>query len=123
MTGPFGCSENRVTSFRVSAVAIIAAFFIAATDAAFSQSRVIFQYGNRGVRVAAFDNGTISCLAQVRPANGTTFAVRADGRTVKLQIHANLWSFGSNSADVVAQIDRREGWNLPNANLYKTRTA
>ncbi len=106
-------------SFRVSAVAIIAAFFIAAAGAAFSQSRVIFQYKNWEVRVAAFDDGTISCVAQVQPANGTTFAIWADGRTVKLQFYSDVWSFGSSSADVVARIDRRAGWNLSNADLYK----
>ncbi|MFC6687404.1 hypothetical protein [Jhaorihella thermophila] len=95
--------------------------FIALTSvpAQASDSRVVFRHKAWELRVAAFDDGTLSCIAQVRPSNGTTFAIWADGQTVKLQFFSDMWAFGNTTGDVVARIDRRAGWNLNSANLYK----
>ncbi len=82
-------------------------------------SKVVYRYKAWELRVAALDDGTLSCVAQVRPSNGTTFAIWADGQTVKLQFFSDLWSFGNATGDVVARIDRRPSWNLNSANLYK----
>lgn len=100
-------------------IAVFALVLTLATAASAEQSRVVYRYKQWEVRVAAFDNGTISCIAQVRPSNGTTFAIWADGQNVKLQFYSNLWNFGNTTGHVVARIDRRAGWNLNNANLYK----
>jgi len=103
---------------RVFVMALAAAFLLV-TSASADQSRVLYRHKAWEVRVAAFDDGSLHCIAQVRPTNGTTFAIWADGRTIKLQFYANNWNFGNSTANVVARIDRRAGWNLNNANLYK----
>ena len=107
----------RIVSGLILSLVISATFL----TAAFAQSRVVYSYKAWELRVVALDNGTLSCVAQVRPSNGTTFAIWADGRNVKLQYYATVWNFGSSSyyEDVVARIDSRPQWNLRDAEFYK----
>ncbi len=102
---------------------LILSLVISATvlTTALAQSRVVYRYKAWELRVVALDDGSLFCVAQVRPSNGTTFAIWADGRNVKLQYYANVWDFGNSSyaQDVVARIDGRPQWNLRNAEFYK----
>lgn len=87
---------------------------------AHADSRVLYQRKSWEVRVATMDDGGLICLARVRPSNGTTFAIYANGvDPVRLQFYATSWQFSGGSADVVARVDGRPRWNLNNAQLYK----
>ncbi|MFN3644293.1 MAG: hypothetical protein ACK4TB_15375 [Gemmobacter sp.] len=93
--------------------------FAAAPAAAEIQSRTLFQHRAWEVQVVRFEDGAVSCVAQVaRP--GVTFSVWADNRSpVKLQFYSRAWDFGTgDTANLVIQIDRRAPWNLTNAELY-----
>ena len=83
------------------------------------QSRTLFQQRAWEVQVVGFDDGSVSCVAQVsRP--GETFSVWAGtAGPVKLQFYSTGWDFGTgDTANLVVQIDRRAPWNLTNAELY-----
>jgi len=84
-----------------------------------TESQVVFKHKAWEVQVVAFDNATVSCVAQVKK-NGPTFSIWADGRSpVRLQFYSPVWEFDSDRADVVVQIDRRAKWNLNGAELYE----
>ncbi len=82
-----------------------------------TDSRTIFTHKQWEVRVVAFDDAKVKCVAQVN-TKGSSFAVWADGVTpARLQFFSQDWNLGQGSADVVVRIDRRPKWDLTNANL------
>jgi hypothetical protein len=84
-----------------------------------AQSELLFSHKAWEVRVVAFDDGTLSCVAQV--SDGTdSFSIWNDGvSSVRLQFYSDAWDFGEGeTADLVVQIDRRAPWTLTNAELY-----
>lgn len=81
------------------------------------ESEVIFNHKSWEVRVVAFPDGSIECLARVSKP-GSSFSVWADaGANVQLQFFHDDWSFDNETADIVVQIDRRPKWDLTNASL------
>lgn len=110
----------RITG-RTGALALAVAGWVAAAGplAAQIQSRTVFQQRAWEVQVVRFDDGSVSCVAQVsRP--GETFSVWASGSgPVRLQFYSTAWDFGrGDTANLIVQIDRRAPWNLTNAELY-----
>lgn len=104
---------------RLIGIAVVLAMALPMAFSADAASRVLYQRKAWEVRVAEV-GGSLTCVAQVRPTQGTTFAVWANGRSpVKLQFYANNWRFNSRRTTVVARIDRRPSWNLRNATLHQ----
>lgn len=97
-------------------------FSLAATAPAVladSQNRVVYSFRDWEVRVVAWDDGTMACVAEVTYPD-EAFSIWADKTNpIKLQFYATSWSFGDSSADLKVQIDNRAPWNMHNANLYK----
>ncbi|MCP5073628.1 MAG: hypothetical protein GY947_10095 [Rhodobacteraceae bacterium] len=89
------------------------------SSAAELDSRVLFTHKRWEVRVVAFEDGGISCVAQVS-APGTSFSIWANGADpAKLQFFSENWDLGDDRADVVVQVDRRTRWDLYDAQLHK----
>ena len=100
-----------LTAFAVSVL------MLAGSAAAQSDSRVVYAHKAWEVRVVAFDDATLACVAKVDKP-GSYFSIWADGNSsVELVMYSNAWSFGDSTADVVVQIDRRAKWDLTNADL------
>ena len=98
---------------------VVLASWHAGAALAESDSRVLFQHKRWEVRVVAFDDGEISCVAQVS-TQGSSFAIWANGTDpVKLQFFSEDWNLGSGNADVRVRIDRRQRWDLHNADLVE----
>jgi len=106
----------RAAAAAITALALTALF---AAEALAQSSRTIYTHRAWTVQVVALDNGSINCMAQVR-SGGRSFSIWAEpeGR-MRLQWFNPSWEFGTDTADVVAQIDGRPTWNLRAADLYK----
>lgn len=93
---------------------------LAPTGAAWAaESRTLFSHKRWEVRVVAFDDAKLKCVAQVN-TNSSSFAIWADGQApARLQFYSQDWNLGQGSADVIVRIDRRPKWDLTNANLNK----
>ncbi len=84
-----------------------------------SDSRILFTHKRWEVRVVAFDDGEITCVAQVSDP-GTSFAIWANGSSpARLQFFSSDWNLGEDKADVVVQVDRRTRWDLFGASLHE----
>lgn len=82
-----------------------------------TQSQVIFTRKNWEVRVVAFPDASLACVARVDQP-GSSFSIWADGfGAVQLQFYSTAWSFDNETADIVVQVDRRAKWDLTNAEL------
>lgn len=83
-------------------------------------SEVVYRHKNWEVLIVGFDDGSVSCVAQVTAA-GDTFSIWADAvNPVKLQFYSADWQFGEgDTADLQVEIDRRGPWSLTNAELYQ----
>ena len=84
-----------------------------------AQYKTLYQHKAWEVQVVGFDDGTLSCLAQVSDAN-ESFTIWADAEyLVKLQFYSADWDFGEGeTADLEVEIDRRSPWTLNAAELY-----
>lgn len=84
-----------------------------------SQSETLYARKAWEVQFVSFDDGTVSCLAQVSEGE-ESFSIWADAENlVKLQFYSADWDFGEgDTADLEVQIDRRGPWNLTDAELY-----
>ncbi|MCX7889378.1 MAG: hypothetical protein N2422_06555 [Rhodobacteraceae bacterium] len=100
-------------------VAAALAALLAPGTAGAQQSEVVFSYKAWEVRVVQFDDGSLSCVAQVSHGSDS-FSVWADSNeAVRLQFYSEAWDFGEGStADLEVQIDRRGPWTMTNAELY-----
>ncbi len=101
----------------VSALAL--ATSVAAPVSADNQNMVVYSYRDWEVRVVAWDDGTMACVAQVTYPDDS-FAIWADRESpIRLQFYSSGWSFDDSAADLEVQIDEQAPWSLSNANLYK----
>lgn len=85
------------------------------------QSTVLFSHKAWQVMAVAFDDGTISCEAEVSdPGESFSIWIHQDG-SVQLVFFSQQWDFGDNgdTANLQVAIDRRAPWSLTNADLYK----
>jgi hypothetical protein len=101
----------------------VCAFGIAAASSpmlAETQSEMLFKHKHWEVEVVGFDDGTVACLAEV-DANTESFTLWVyPDQSVKLQFYSTSWEFGEgDTANLDVKIDRRAGWDLTNAELYK----
>lgn len=84
-----------------------------------TDSRTLYRHKQWEVRVVAFDNAKLSCVAQVNRTN-SSFAIWADGQNpARLQFYDRTWNLGQTNADVIVRVDRRPKWDLYNARLNK----
>ncbi len=97
-----------------------AAMVLALPLAAEPVSERLLTHKNWTVEVVGFDDGSISCVAQVSDG-GDTFSIWADpSNPVKLQFFSSGWDFSDGgTADLGVRIDRRSPWSLTNADLYQ----
>lgn len=102
----------------VSATAL--AGFLAAPAAATPQSTMLYEYKHWQVEVVQYDDGSLSCLAEVDAVNDSfTIWINQD-QSVRLQFYSTSWEFGEgDTADLRLKIDRRSPWTLTDAELYK----
>jgi len=91
----------------------------AAGPAGAQQSEVVFTRGAWEVRVVQFEDGTMSCVAQVTHGPDS-FSIWADtAEAVRLQFYSDAWEFGEGStADLNVEVDRRGPWSMTGAELY-----
>ena len=84
-----------------------------------TQYEVLYTHKAWEVQIVGFDDGSLSCLAQVSDGD-ESFSLWADAANlVKLQFYSTEWDFGEgDTADLEVQIDRRAPWNLTAAELY-----
>jgi hypothetical protein len=102
---------------------LISALFVATVGgpvlAANSTDKVLYSYKDWEVRVVAWDDGTMACVAQVTYPEDS-FSIWADKTNpIKLQFYYSGWNFDDSTADLEVQIDGQSAWSMTNANLYK----
>lgn len=103
---------------RVTAAALVA-LCLAPSARADSKDMVLYNYKDWEVRVVAWDDGTMACVAEVTYP-GEAFSIWADKENpIRLQFYSDSWNFGDDSGDVQVQVDNRAPWNMHNANFYK----
>lgn len=100
--------------------AFLAAALLAGPAAAEPLSEVLFSHKAWQVMVVAFDDGTISCDAEVSdPGESFSMWIHQDG-SVQLVFFSSQWEFGEgDTADLQVEIDRRSPWRLRDAELYQ----
>lgn len=81
-------------------------------------SEIVYQRKAWEVQIVGYDDGSISCVAQVRHG-GESFSIWSDAdESVRLQFYSSGWDFDGGTADLEIQIDRRAPWTMTNAELY-----
>ena len=92
---------------------------MATAASAEAEYKTLYQHKAWEVQVVGFDDGTLSCLAQVSDGS-ESFTLWADAENlVKLQFYSADWDFGEGeTADLEVEIDRRSPWTLNAAELY-----
>lgn len=99
--------------------AALAALTALGSVAAATESRTLYRHKNWEVRVVAFDDARLKCVAQVDSGNAT-FGIWADGESpARLQFFDPDWQLGQGQADVIVKVDNRPKWDLLSANLNK----
>lgn len=83
-------------------------------------SETLFKHKHWEVEIVGFDDGTVACLAEVDATNESFTVWVYPDQSVKLQFYSTAWDFGEgDTADLDVKIDRRAGWDLTSAELYK----
>ncbi|QYZ71742.1 hypothetical protein [Neotabrizicola shimadae] len=102
------------------AAAFLAALFCAGPVLADPQSEVLFSHKAWQVMAVAFDDGSISCDAEVSdPGESFSIWIHQDG-SVQLVFFSSQWDFGEGDrANLQVEIDRRSPWRLTDAELYQ----
>ncbi len=104
---------------------VLAAFLAAAALAgpamAEPVSEVLFSHKAWQVMAVAFDDGSISCDAEVSdPGESFSIWIHQDN-SVQLVFFSSQWDFGEgDTADLQVEIDRRSPWRLRDAELYQS---
>ena len=71
------------------------------------------------VRVVGFDDGSVSCLAQVTHGPISFSMWSGADELVELQFYDESWDLGQGqTANLKVQVDNRAVWNLSNAELH-----
>lgn len=83
-------------------------------------STSLYKYKHWEVEAVQYDDGSVSCLAEVDATTDSfTIWVNQD-QSVRLQFYSTSWEFGEgDTADLQVKIDRRSPWTLTGAELYK----
>jgi hypothetical protein len=106
---------------KVSLVAAVVALFalLAPMAAARTKNVVVYSYKDWEVRAVLWDDGAMSCVAEVTYP-GEAFSIWADRRhPIRLQFYSSKWHFNTSRADLRVKIDQYPTWKLHNARLYK----
>ena len=102
-----------------TAVAALLTGALAGTVRAEASSEVLMSVKDWEVRVVGFDDGTITCLAQVTHGPVSFSMWSGADELVELQFYDESWDLGEGqSADLQVQIDNYGAWNLTNAELH-----
>lgn len=97
----------------------LAAMCLAGPPAAAQQSEVVFQHRSWEVRLVQFEDGSVSCVAQVNHGTDSFSVWGAADQSIQLQFYSDAWDFGEGTtANLEVQVDRRAPWSLTNAELY-----
>lgn len=85
-----------------------------------TQTQVVYSHKAWQVQVVAFDDGSLSCLAEVSDgARSFTLWAGAD-ELVQLQFYDESWDLGEDqTANLKVEVDSRGVWDLTNAELHK----
>lgn len=87
--------------------------------AAEATSETLLQVKDWEVQVVGFDDGTVSCLAQVTHGPVSFSMWSGADELVELQFYDESWDLGEGqTADLQVQIDNYSVWNLTNAELH-----
>lgn len=98
---------------------LVVSAFAGPVLAANSTDKVLYSYKDWEVRVVAWDDGTMACVAQVTYPDDS-FSIWADKTNpIKIQFYSSGWHFDQSTADLEVQIDGRTPWSMTNADLYK----
>lgn len=105
---------NRLAAFMTAAV-------LAGPALAEPQSEVLFSHKAWQVLGVAFDDGTVSCEAEVSdPGESFSMWIHQDG-SVQLVFFSSQWDFGEgDTANLQVEVDRRSPWRLSDAELYQS---
>ncbi len=96
---------------------LLAGFALPAQAGNLLRSEKLFSHKQWEVLVAAYDDGTFSCIARVQKP-GSAFALwESPGGPTQVQFWNRDWDFTPATEDIVVQIDRRAPWDLSNASL------
>lgn len=95
------------------------ACFLAPAASAEATSETLLTVKDWVVRVVGFDDGTISCLAQVTHGPISFSMWSGADELVELQFYDESWDLGQGqTANLKVQVDNRAVWNLSNAELH-----
>lgn len=119
MTGRRGRVQRVSGAARRAALSFGLVLAGAAPALAEATSELLFSHKAWEVSVVGFDDGSVSCMAQVTDGS-RSFSLWSDqSRLVRLQFYDDSWDLGEgDTADLEVQIDRRAPWTLTNAELY-----
>lgn len=82
-------------------------------------SETLYSIKDWNVQVVGFDDGTVSCLAQVTHGSISFSMWSGADELVELQFYDEGWDLGEGqTADLKVQVDNRAVWNLSNAELH-----
>lgn len=101
--------------------ALISAAILAAGSAlAETQSQVVYSHKAWQVQVVAFDDGTMSCLAEVSDGARSFTLWAGANELIQLQFYDESWDLGEGqTANLKVEVDSRGVWDLTNAELHK----
>ena len=101
--------------------AFLTAALLAGPAAADPVSEVLFTHKAWQVLGVAFDDGSVSCQAEVSdPGESFSMWIHQDG-SVQVVFFSSQWDFGEgDSADLQVEVDNRSPWTLNDAELYKS---
>ena len=102
------------------AIFLVLALGLAAPALADPVSTTLFTHKHWEVEAVQYDDGSVSCLAEVDAGTDSfTLWINSD-QSVRLQFYSTSWEFGEgDTADLQVRIDRRSPWTLTGAELYK----
>jgi hypothetical protein len=103
-----------------TALSVLALGCVALPALADPVSTSLYKYKHWEVEAVQYDDGSISCLAEVDAGTDSfTIWVNQD-QSLRLQFYSTSWEFGEgDTADLRVKIDRRSPWTLTGAELYK----
>lgn len=104
---------------RGAVVGILIAGLWAQAAVAEATSETLYTIKDWEVRVVGFDDGSVSCLAQVTHGSISFSMWSGADELVELQFYDDGWDLGQGgTADLKVQVDNRPVWNLTSAELH-----
>ncbi len=110
-----------MTKLKVAGHLLIGAAVLAAGSAAAeTQSEVVYSHKAWQVQVVAFDDGSLTCLAEVSDGGRSFTMWSGADELVQLQFYDESWDLGEDqTADLKVEVDSRGPWSLTEAELHK----